>query len=57
MLDFLDQDLVLMAFLVDVAHGVGSEGALGDVALGLALDADIGGSWHWLLPCIVDVGP
>ncbi|MFK1567028.1 hypothetical protein ACIUX1_31160, partial [Pseudomonas aeruginosa] len=31
------------------------EGALGDVALGLALDADIGGSRHGLLPCFVDV--
>ncbi len=44
--DFLDQDLVFMAVLVHVAHRVGGEGALRDVAL----DADIGGSRHWLLP-------
>nr|WP_175865099.1 AAA family ATPase [Burkholderia cepacia] len=49
--DFLDQDLVLVTFLIDVADGVGREGALRDVALGLALDADISGSRHGCSPC------
>ncbi|HTV84059.1 MAG TPA: hypothetical protein VME63_01545 [Dyella sp.] len=46
MLDFLHEDLVFVTFHVDVADGVGSEGALGDIALGLTGDADIGGCWH-----------
>ncbi|MNT49955.1 hypothetical protein D3C72_1868410 [compost metagenome] len=45
-LDLLDQDLVFVAFHVDVADRVGGEGALGDVALGFAGDADVGGSRH-----------
>ncbi|MNP86388.1 hypothetical protein D3C76_1865950 [compost metagenome] len=45
-LDFLDQDLVFVTLLVDVANGRSGEGVFGDIALGFTLDADIGGSCH-----------
>jgi hypothetical protein len=47
--EFLDQHFVFMTFNVDVAYGIGSERASGDVTLGLAFDADITRSWHSLL--------
>ena len=48
-LEFLNQHLVFVAFDIDIAHGIGREGAGGDVALGLAIDTDIARCWHDLL--------
>jgi hypothetical protein len=46
MVDFLGEDFVLVAFHKDVAHRVSGEGALGDMALVFAVDADVRGCWH-----------
>ncbi|MNE32428.1 hypothetical protein D3C80_1260400 [compost metagenome] len=45
-IDFLGEDLVFVAFDIDVADRVGGEGTLGDVALVLAVDADVRRCWH-----------
>jgi hypothetical protein len=47
--EFLNQHFVFMTFNVDIAYGIGGECAGGDVALSLAFDVDITGSWHSLL--------
>ncbi len=47
--EFLHQHFVFVAFHVDVTDRIGRECAGGDVALGLAFDADITRSWHSLL--------
>jgi hypothetical protein len=47
--EFLNQHFVFVTFNVDVAYGIGSERASGDVTLSLAFDADITRSWHSLL--------
>jgi hypothetical protein len=44
--DLLDEDLVLMAFLPDIADGILGEGALGDRTLGRAFDGDVSGGRH-----------
>jgi hypothetical protein len=46
----LNQDLVFVAFLEDVADRVLGEGASGDQALLAALDGHKGGSWHGEAP-------
>ncbi|WP_456299790.1 LysR family transcriptional regulator [Paraburkholderia tropica] len=46
MLNFLNEDLIFVPFDEDVTDGVGRGGTLGDIALGLASDTDIGGSRH-----------
>src|SRR5690606_10198351 len=51
MAEGLDQDLILMTFLEDVADRVLAEGAGGDQALLAALDGQVGGSWHGYAPC------
>jgi hypothetical protein len=47
--EFLNQHFVFVTFNVDVAYGVGSECASGDVTLSFTFDADITRSWHSLL--------
>src|SRR5690606_5832814 len=47
----LDQDLVLMTLLEDVADRVLGEGAGGDQALLAAFDGEVGGGWHGYAPC------
>src|SRR5690554_1010694 len=49
MIESLNQDLVFMAFLEDVAHRVFGEGAGGDQALLGAFDGHVRGCWHGAL--------
>src|SRR5574344_1100051 len=46
MFESLNQHLVLMPLHIDVADGVGGEGSGGEVALTLALNADVTRCWH-----------
>src|SRR5690554_2523042 len=56
--EFLNQHFVFVTFNVDVAYGIGSECASGDVALSFTFDADITRSWHSLLhDVLVNVCP
>ncbi|MNJ74946.1 hypothetical protein D3C77_719580 [compost metagenome] len=51
MLESLDQDLVLMAFLENVTHRVLGEGAGSDQALLGAFQGQVRGCWHGCSPC------
>jgi hypothetical protein len=54
-LERLHGDLVLMTFLVAIAHGIHGVGTGGDQALVDTFDSHIGGSRHSFAPICVDV--
>ncbi|MNP02556.1 hypothetical protein D3C76_944120 [compost metagenome] len=51
MVERLDQDLVLVTFLEDVADRILGEGTGGDQALLGAFEGQIRGCWHESSPC------
>ena len=54
MLECLDQDLILVAFLIDVAYRILGERACRDQTLLGAGDREVCGCWHDGFPCLTD---
>ncbi len=54
MLEGLDQDLVLVAFLIDIAYRILGERACRDQTLLGTGDREVCGCWHNWFPCLID---